>query len=212
MKINDLERALRDAKFHHLTDDVLVSYRDQQLDAISRTQAQLHLDLCLICERRLLLLQKEQAALETYKASAEEIALAKSVLQQISPPVPPPVKIPLRNRLAAYGQQVAASWQAYTLQLERVRNSISVDVEFWRWQSEDGQLLVYAVMESTGDLKLYFSSNDPTLEGTRLTVKAGGLSRETTMERVSESELRAEIDLPRRQRPRNLANILIEIG
>jgi hypothetical protein len=68
------------------------------------------------------------------------------------------------------------------------------------------------VLEPTGDLKLYFSSGDPALEGTNITVKAGELSREKTMKRVSESELRAEIDIPRRQRPRNLADISIKIG
>lgn len=82
MKIKGIEKALRSAKFNHLTEDMLVSYQDQKLNEIYQTQAEAHLDICLICERRLLLLRQERATGDKGEISVEEMALVKRTLNK----------------------------------------------------------------------------------------------------------------------------------
>jgi hypothetical protein len=217
MKIEDLERALQDAKYHHVKDDVLVSYRDQQLDAISRTQIEAHLNLCLICERRLLRLREEHAEVERYEPGREDRALVKQVLQRVrreQPQVLETGKAAARTsvleRFAEQMRQAAASWRAFAMQLAPVRGATR-GTETWRWQSEDGQLTLYMVVEPTADLTLHASARNPELEGARLKIKVGSLSREAPLQRVSESESHAEVVIPRKQRPKHLRDISIEV-
>jgi hypothetical protein len=215
MKTEDLEKALKEAKYHHLKDDVLISYRDQQLDAISRTKAEAHLNLCLICERRLLLFQGERAAMDNYEPTAEDRVAAKQALRQVFGGQTETTKAPVGRatleRFTEYVRQAAASWQAFVIQLTPVRGATR-STEIWRWQSEDERFIVYMVVEPTADLTLHFSTSDPGLEGARLKVKTGPLSHEATLQRISESESHAEVTIKRRQRPKHLTAISIEIA
>src|ERR1051325_11311089 len=108
MKIDDLERALKNAKYLHLADSLLISYRDQELDEISRRQADAHLELCLICERRLSLFREEAASLhDPY---------------EVPPPgtPPSPADTASKNRLAGYSKEAVSDWQAYFMNLTPV--------------------------------------------------------------------------------------------
>ncbi len=214
MKTEDLERALRDAKFHHLVDDVLISYRDQKLDGISRRQAEAHLDLCLICERRLLLLQEELLALDDQDMHPEEAALVERVLNQMrigqsstsEPRGPGPS---MKDRVNVYMQQASASWQACVLHIIPVREAAPGD-EIWRWESEDGGFVAYAIMKSADNLAFHFSSTDPALEGAPLRIKAGSLSQETILRRISETDISAEIVISRDKHPNSFDDISFE--
>ncbi len=79
MKIGDIEKTLKAAKFSHLT-EAMFFYQNQQLNEICRIQIEAHLRLCLICERRRLLLQEEHIAIDKGKITDEEMALVKQVL------------------------------------------------------------------------------------------------------------------------------------
>jgi hypothetical protein len=81
MKIKDLEKTLHTLKFHHLTEAMLFFYRNQQLNKICRTQAEAHLRLCAICERRLRLLQDEDPTIDQGQITDEEMAWVKQALQ-----------------------------------------------------------------------------------------------------------------------------------
>lgn len=217
MKIDDLEIALNNAKFLHLTDDLLMSYRDQKLDETSRRQADAHLELCLICERRLLLFQEEGAELDREQpATAEDVDLVRRVLHKAKAQTASDSKSTeastdpaLMERFAGYIRQAAENWQSYFRQLVPVRGVIPEGVEVWRF--EDKEFVTYATLEPNADLILHFSSSNPGLEGAQVRATAGLLIEETIFRRISESEVRAEIRIPRRQRPRNLASISIEV-
>ena len=56
------------------------------------------------------------------------------------------------------------------------------------------------------------SVSDQQLEGARLKVKAGALNLEARLQGVSESASHAEVTIKRRQRPKRLADISIEIA
>ena len=233
MKIEDLEEVLRKAKNPHLTDDVLVSYRDQELDEISRAQAWAHLDRCLICERRLLLLRKEREETDAPgELTGEELASIKRAARKtMSEAAKTASGVPLTDRLAEYLQQAVANWGKYIERYVAVRGSerssecmFSIDInmeamadladtdgiEIWRWESGDGVLTAYVVQELNGDLTVNISSSEPGLENVRLKVSLGTFGQEATLIRVSESEVRAEVSIPRRQQPRNLSYLSIE--
>ena len=200
MKIEDLEKVLRNAKFLHLADDVLISYRDDELDEISRRQADAHLDLCLICERRLLLFREERAALDgSYENRPEDIALSSA-------------EIELRDRLTEYLRKAVLNWQDCFRQLVPVGGADRNEVKVWDWQSEDGVLVGHATLETTAALRIHFTSNDASLDGARLKIRVGVLTQEATLKRVSDSEVRASVEVPRRKRPRDLTDISIEVA
>jgi hypothetical protein len=193
MKLDDVKKALKNAKYIHLTDDTLISYRDQILDEISRSQVDAHLDLCLICKRRLSVFQEEYAA---FYGDGKPT---------------PPAGNPLLNRFAEYLRRAAADWDTYFAQLQPVRGSKGTGYEVWRYEDKAQGFVAYARVEPTADLTLHFSSRDTGLEGERLTVRVGSVTEGATFQHVSKSEVRADVTVPRRKRPRNLKDISFEM-
>ena len=98
------------------------------------------------------------------------------------------------------------------MQLKPVRGSTRGGKEIWRWPSKDRCFVVYAVIEPTADLTLHFSTSDPAFEGKPIKVKVGSLRREATLGRVSAAEIHAEVVIKRRERPKRLTDISIEIA
>lgn len=201
MDYKDMEKEIRDAKSHHLTKAEIDSYIDQELDEVSLALVEAHLKRCLICEGRLALFKEEAAALGGLKATADDIALARRVLRQTGLQKQPPAK----DRLAGYLLQSVAGWQAHFAQ------GATRGPDDWRWQSEDGALKVSLTLEENADLTIHILSNNPDWEGVRLKIRLGAVSREVSLRRVSESEIGAKAEVKRRQRPKNLAGLSIEI-
>src|ERR1700754_781282 len=123
MKIENIEKALKAGRYIHLKDDVLVSYRDQQLDAFSRCAAEAHLSLCIICKRRLHLFQEELAAMDNNDFDTEDRIAARRLLEgraaQTGTRKTPSGEVAW-ERFMEYALQAAASWQAFVMQLEAV--------------------------------------------------------------------------------------------
>ena len=219
MKRDDVKMALRKAKFQHLTEDELDSYQEQTLDEIGRARAEAHLNLCLVCEKRLALLKEERAVLGDREVTTEDIALVRRVMKQMelerqpsgSKPVKADKASSLSARLAEYLQQAAASWKAHFRQLKVVRGSVDTGHEVWRWESGDGVLKARAHMEKNADLTIHFSSNEPDLEGERFIIRLGVLSQEAAWERISDSEVYARVQIPQKQyRREDWADISME--
>ena len=217
MKTDDLENELWNLKYLHLTESELAAYCDQELDQMRRARFEAHLKQCFICERQLRLLREENAALSNRQISAADVAFVERLMEQIGmaqkPSAPKPAEtakgIPLQERLAECLRQMVASWQMQFAQ-EATRSAADQGEELWRWQSEDGLLQGHAIREKNADLTIHFSSNELDLEGTRLNVRLGPLSQEVTLRRVSDSEVYAKVAVPRRQRPRKMADLSIE--
>jgi hypothetical protein len=218
MKRKDLENELRNLKFIHLTESELVAYCDEERNQIRRARMEAHLKQCFICERQLELLRKESEALRNRQITDEDIALVDQMIQLAQKSVVAETKeASLQERLTEYLRQVVESWRASFMK-EAVRGSQRKTVqreavqreEVWQWQSKDGCLQVRATMEKNADLTIHFSSNEIDLDGARLNVHLGKLSREITLERVSESEVYAKVAVPRQYRRGGIADIFIE--
>jgi len=215
MKTDDLENELRNLKSIHLTETELAAYCDQELDRTRRARAEAHLKQCFICERQLELLREESAALSNRSITTEDVALVERLMAQTGlaqkPPATRPVEtakeVLLKDRLTDYLQQIVASWQIH---FKPVRGGSDQGEEVWRWQSEDGMLRAFAVMEKNADLTIHFSSSEIDLEGERLNIRLGLVSHEITLHRVSESEVAATIAIPWQQRQGNMSDISIE--
>ena len=219
MKLEDASEKLKEARFDHLTEDELDSYRERNLDEIGRARVDAHLKQCLICERRLMLLKEESAAFDNEEVTAADAALVKRVMQGLagrgdpdgSDPAEGAGRLPLSSRLAEYLRQVVASWEASFGPMKPVYRGIQTGKEVWRWQSEDGVLKAWAVVEKNADLAIHFSSEEPGLEGARLKVRLGPFSQEVTLQRLSELEVHARFAVPKEKREKNLAGISIDL-
>lgn len=215
MKLDDLETALKNARFQHLTEDELDSYHEQNLDDISRARAEAHLSLCLVCERRLALIKEESAALAEQRITDEDVALVRHVMQQLKPhetrsDAQAETNPPLSDRLDEYLQQATASWRAHFMQRATLRGSVDKVEVIWRWQSDDGVFKAHAILEENANLTIHFSSTDTDLKCWRLKISIGPLSRESEFGRVSESEVCARIEISRQERPGDMTDISIE--
>ncbi|MFQ5857641.1 MAG: hypothetical protein ACE5LU_18705 [Anaerolineae bacterium] len=202
MKPEDIERMLRGAQFVHLKEEELDAYRDGGLDDITLARANAHLKLCLICEQRLAVLQEEKTALEHGKATTEDIALVRRLLQ------------PLRERLDQAMQEAMKNWRDRFSRRELAWAAATDDEderEIWNWQSDDGLLQGYAVLDRNGDLTFWFVSKELGLEGERFYLCLGDLRREVVLWRVSETEVGAEVVIPAYERPADPSDISLEM-
>jgi hypothetical protein len=203
MKTDDLENELRGLKLIHLTESELAAYADHGLGQISRDRAEAHLKQCFICERRLKLLEEENAALSNRVITAEDEAFVEQLIKR-SGLVETSRESRLRERLAQYLRLIVEDWRLTFAPVHR-------GDQVWRWQSEDGRLLASATMEKNADMVVHLSSTEMELEGAKLRFNLGQFSEELTLRQVSESEVAAQVAIPWEYRRGGVANISIEI-
>lgn len=225
MKTDDLKNKLRSLKLIHLTESALTAYCDQELDAASRALAEAHIKQCFICARKVELLREEDEALQRREISAEDVALVERLMAESDPrrqsPTARPVTnaqgIPAEQRLTEYLRPMVASWQTFfrqqaasgALTAQAPQHLADPGKEVWQWQSDDGYMRARAMLETSTDLTIHFSSSEMQLEGTRLRVRLGPVEKQTTLRRVSDSEVYAKVAVPR-QHPRKMAALSIK--
>jgi hypothetical protein len=218
MTLDDLEKDLRNARHNHLTEAELESYLDQELDDISRARIEAHLKLCLICEGSLAVLKEESLTLDNQEALPEDVVLVRRAKQLLATREQPPgwnlaggVAPSLNDRLAEYLRQAVANWRTHFLQVEPVRSAHGEGKKIWSWKSGDGVLEAHAIEEVNGSLTIRFSSNDMSFDGARLNVRLGPVDWDATMQRKSDSEVYAEVNIPQLQFPQDLEDLSIKI-
>lgn len=217
MKPENMEKKLREAKFHHLTEEELDSYYNKKLGAIRQTIAEAHLRLCLICEQQLKLLEEESAKSENREVTADDVAMVRRIMKQMElkqqPADPrPPLSanvVSLDDRFADNLQQITESWQSYFIERKSVRPASRSGETIWQGESSDGSMKAHATLGKDASLTIHFSSDDLSLEGHRLDVNIGSMRREITLQLVSESEVYTKVKITRNQLPLNLADIKI---
>jgi predicted Zn-dependent peptidase len=208
----DLKKKFADEKRRHLTDDELDSYYDKTLSAIDKALADAHLRICLICENSLERIRKERVITD------DDVALVRRAMQQrkLKPSssdsrnAEAANSISLKDRFNEYLQQLEESWRAFFGQMEFARGTHYGDEPFWQGQSDDGLMKIYATLRRDAGLTISFSSHDMSLEGMRFSVSLGTMNQEIALQRVSESEARAEIEVTRYQMPIKLEGIKIQ--
>lgn len=207
MEPKDIEQFLKGAKFRHLSEQTLVSYRDHELDEIGVTLADAHLRLCVICERRLTYLREEAEAVESYELTEKDRALIKETIRQTEPQPEPP---DILQRLASYFEALVAAW-VLPFSEAAVRGTKGGDV-IWKYESEDGLLTARAELEKNANLSVHFSSTELAWKGVRLRFRLGRFSKEVTLQqREGDSYVSAKIVIPRRDRPKKMNDISIEV-
>lgn len=216
MPTNDVENALRNLKFVHLTEDEITAYNDHQLDAVRLARAKAHLSQCFICERLLVMLREEHAASANREVTAEDMDLVDRLMEQ-SRPGPKKsaasapdaaTRIPILEWLAGSLRQMTAQWQIDFKPVRRVAEEGEV---VWAWQSNDRRLRARATIEKNADMIVRFYSSEMSLEGARLRFRLDSLIAEITLERISEVEVAAKVAVPWEHRRGDMTDISIEI-
>jgi hypothetical protein len=208
MGSEDIEQFLKKAKYRHLSEATLVSYRDSQLDEIDVALADAHLRLCEICERRLTFLNEEAEALESYEVTEKDRALIRETIRQMEPQSEPPDNI--LQRLASYFETLVAAW-VLPFSQAAVRGTKGGDV-IWKYKSEDGLLTSWVELERNANLSVHFSSSELAWKGVRLRFRLGRFTKEVTLDqREGDSNVSAKIVIPRRERPKKMDDLSIEI-
>jgi anti-sigma factor RsiW len=215
MSKNDLEDELRSLKLIHLTREEIGAYCDRKLDPVRRARVEAHVKECFRCDAELALVLEESAALSDHQISEKDVALVERLMEQTGPtPNPSALKpadavgeVPLKQRFAEYLSQITASLQIAFVPVRRTEPGETV----WEWRSEDGRLQARATIEENADLAILFSSTEMDLEGTPVHFRLGAFSQQTTMRRVSQSEVAAQIEVPWQFRQGDPADLTIEI-
>jgi hypothetical protein len=207
MAPEDTDQLLEGGKYKHLSEETLVSYRDSQLDKIRTAMADAHLRLCLICQGRLAF-AREKAELQAM-SEASRAAIQRSISKLKSENNAPGLISTEIQRLTAYINDLLDAWMVVFAK-EATLGTEDGD-EIWRYESEDGLLTAWAILKTEdASLVVHFSSPELSWEGARIRFKIGPFNEEVAL-RKEGSEVVAEIKIPRRERPRNLADISIEI-
>jgi len=223
MPTNDVENALRNLKFVHLTEDEITAYNDHQLDAVRLATANAHLSQCFICERLLLTVREEHAASANRQVTAEDMALVDRLMKQAGPALKTSdasapgaaTGISILEWLAGSLRQMTAQWQIDFKPVRGVAEGGEVSArqseEVWAWQSNDRRLRARATIEKNADMIVHFYSSEMSLEGARLRFRLDSLIAEVTLERISEAEVAANVAVPWEYRRGDMTDISIEI-
>jgi len=211
MGSEDIEQLLETARFKHLSEATLVSYRDNQLDRIGFALADAHLKLCLICDRKLTILKGEAEARESYEVTEEDHAANEQFVRDLKPGRKVGLYVQKEiKRFKSYVTDLLNSWIVLH-SMEPVRGSEDGD-EIWRYESEDGLLTAWAILEKkTADLTVHFSSSELSWEGIRMRFRLGQFIKEVTLEREGDDRVAAKIRIPRRSRARKMKDISIDV-
>ena len=210
MAPDDLEELINNAKYRHLTQETLVSYRDSQLDKMRVALADAHLMRCLICQERLNFL-KERVEIESLMTEGERAVIEESIRREKAERDEPSFISTQIKKIKSYFDAMTEGWRMFfapepTLGAEDGK-------VFWRYESEDGLLTAWGIRETDKSLTVHFSSPELAWQGTRLRFRLGPFNAEVTLERKREedSEVVAEIKIPYEKRARNMADISVEI-
>jgi hypothetical protein len=208
MGSEDIEQLLENAKFKHLSEATLISYNDNQLDKTGLALADAHLKLCLICERRLAFLKEEAEALDSYVRTEEDRASIEQLIREPKTRDTSYVQTEIQ-RLASHIKDLRDAW-IMLFSKPAMRGTGDGD-EVWRYESADGLLTAWAVLDNKANLTVHLSSPEPVWEGARIRFRLGPFSKEVTLQRTGDNEITARIDIPRQQRAKKMKDMSVEV-
>lgn len=194
MGTQDIEQLLKNAKYAHLSEATLLSYRDSQLDEIGVALADAHLTRCLVCYSKLTFLREEEEA-QTITGEPE-IRAGDYFHTEL-------------QRFASYIKDLLDAW-IVVFSEPAMRGSEDGD-EVWRYETKDKLLTAWAILESDASLTVHFSSPELAWEDARIRFRLGPFSKEVTLQREGDSGVAAKIEIPRDERAKNMADISIGV-
>lgn len=205
MERDDIEELLANAKYKHLSEETLTSYRDKQLDKIRVAMADAHLRLCLICQRRLEN-EPELDAMSEADRAAIQLSISKLKAENDAPSISTDIQ-----RLRAYIRELLDAW-VFAFAKPATLGSEGDD-EIWRYQSDDGLLTAWAnLKQDDASLEVHFSSTELAWDGTRIRFRLGPFTKEVTLHRDGDSKVVvAEIRISLEERASDMDDISIEV-
>ena len=202
----DLDELIENAKYRHLSREMLVSYRDNLLDTMRVALADAHLKRCLICQEKLKFL-RERAEVESRMTEAERAALEQSD-RRVKAELDAPSFISTQiEALKSFIDRATETWKLL-FAAEATLGSEGGD-EIFRYESEDG-LLTTMLEREDASLTVRFTSPNLDWEGARLRFRLGPFTEEVIL-RAEDSKVVAEINIPLEKRASDMADISIEI-
>lgn len=170
----DVERTMKQIMLAHISDDEMGSYHDEAIDDFGRAHVEAHLRRCLICSRKYERMQRILVAAFEESAPPEKIDPAKALVARMQ-----------------LQQALAAGLIAVVIARARRQGARAADQQFrevYDGQSEDGSLL-WRVVEDDSGIVARFWSHRLELEGLRLRIKIGSLTKEITLKRVTNDQV-----------------------
>ncbi|HET6979814.1 MAG TPA: hypothetical protein VFI24_26010 [Pyrinomonadaceae bacterium] len=210
MGSEDIEQLLENARFKHLSEATLVSYRDKQLDKIGLALADAHLKLCLICDRKLTFLKGEAEARESYELTEEDHAANEQFVRGLKKKKD--FRPDLQKEIERFNPYILGLQNAWVHRYspEAVRGSKKGNVK-WRYKSKDGVLKAWLVLETDHSLTVHFSASDLKWEGIRIRFRLGPFRKVVTLEREGDLTVAAKVKIPRRSLAKKMDDVSIEV-
>ena len=210
MKPEDIDQLLESGRYKHLSEETLVSYRDNQLDTIRVALADAHLRLCLICDEKLAFLKGEAEAAADYVITEEDrAAVQRTARERKAESKALGLFSTEIQRLTAYIKDMLTAWSVVFSQ-QAMRGDKDGD-EVFRHESKDGLFTVRVMLETDASLTFHFSSPELAWDGAQLRFRLGRFEKEVTLQREEDSRVAARIEIPRRERARKMNDISLEV-
>lgn len=200
---------LENAKFKHLSETMLVSYREKKLDKIQRAIAESHLKDCVICPRHLAFLNREAENAANYVLTDEDQAANEKFVRELKP------KKRFTDSIKAGFEELVSlvkdGEDAWNLFFSRTATRGANDGdELWHYPKKHGAFSISVILEKNASLTVHISSPKLIWERARLRFKLPTFSKEVTLEREGD-RVAAKIKIPRAKRPRKMNKLSIEV-
>ena len=198
-EFNDIERLLKNAVLMHLSEEELGAYHDDAVHEAERCRMETHLARCLICSHKL---QMMQDVLQSQGESIDDrdIVRVKTLLDG-------------QRALAAVVSSIILAFNVWVKKRSihpglRARFS-TAKVE--DGQMEDGSVRWRYVEKESGERFVRFGSHRLELEGLKILVKAGQISKTVVLKSVTQDQLGAEVIFTAQESEKIPAEALLSI-
>lgn len=198
----------------HLSDDEFVGYAAEALTDEETQRVDIHLGSCPDCAKQMEKLLEISLAWHGEQGKQRLAALRERVLAAMGAPQPLSMA-PLQQVRQAL-QQMTQSLRAAFAQSQLVLAASPQEEhrEIWKWESDDHSSSAHAVLKPNGDLTFRVAFRDLALEGRRIRLRCGPpghiLEREAVLERRSQTQVGAKIEILAYERPPTITDISID--
>jgi hypothetical protein len=173
----EVDKVVRQMALIHLTDPEMGQYHDEVIDDFNGARVEAHLQRCSTCKERYETMKHILATCHGVEVPEESMQHLHSLMAQR-----PMQQAAIVGLMAIVGVVMARA---------KKRGARAADEEpreIFNGQSEDGSLQ-WRVVEDDFAIVARYWSHRPELEGLKLAIKIGGLTKEVTLKRVPNNQV-----------------------
>jgi hypothetical protein len=198
-EFNDIERLLKEAVLLHLSEAELGAYHDNAVHEADRCRMETHLARCLICSCKLQMMQDVLQS-QGEIVDDQDIARVKALL----------------DSQRAVATVVSSIILAFNVWVKKRSIYPGLRARFSTAKVEDGQMEDDTVRwryveKESGERIVRFGSHRMELEGLKILVKAGQLSKTVVLKSVTQNQLGAEVTFTAQENEKIPAEALLSI-